>query len=463
MDDMLLVRLYNVGLGDCIYLRVPDGAQQARHILIDCGNKFASSELLTAAIEDLKEQLRPNGGRLDLLVATHSHEDHIRGFDKQRFAGIRIDRIWLSVAMDPDHPQAEKVRELQEHNRKALAGLRESSRGALSELAASLMSLSKGEGLKALREDLPAANDIEPLYVHAGTRQQDLRVFTEKDNRLLVLAPMAHVDGFYLGKEFDRLDEYLGFCEVRGQPAEQAAPAQEKTIPQNISSADFERLKERLQSNALAFALEEGHLVNNTSVVLLLEWRGRRLLFTGDAEYKLAYEGKYREGKSNGSWNVMWEKQRKHLRQPLDFLKVGHHGSENATPWTTIKLGEGQGASRSQRPHPINDLLDALLPLPAEGESPSARAVVSTERSGYPTIPSPALMEELGKRVGNRKRYDEPRENGHFVAPDVPQPQRTDLEWQVAGDSARKWVDVVFTPATRARARTQRSRTSRRQ
>lgn len=460
MVDELLVRLYNVGLGDCIYVRVPDGAGPARHILIDCGNKYASSELLTAAIEDLKEQLRPNGGRLDLLVATHSHEDHIRGFDKQRFAGIWIARIWLSVAMDPGHPQAGKMRELQEHNQKALAGLRESSHGALSELAASLLSLSKGDGLKALREDLPAGNGITPLYVHAGTREEDLRLFTDEDARLLVLAPMADVDGFYLGEEFDALDDYLGLCEVLDRPAERTAPAKERAVPQNIGLADFEQLKERLQSNALAFALEEGHLVNNTSVVLLLEWKGRRLLFTGDAEFKVAFEGKYREGKSNGSWNVMWEKQKEHLRQPLDFLKVGHHGSENATPWTTIKLSEG--ASRSQRSHPINVILDALLPVPAEGESPSARAVVSTERSGYSTIPSPALMEELGKRVGNRNRYEESRDSGYFVAPDVPQPQRTDLEWQVAGDSARKWVDVTFKPASRPRARKQRSWTARR-
>ena len=463
MNDQLLVRLYNVGLGDCIYLRVPDGAEQARHILIDCGNKCASSELLTAAIEDLKEQLQPNGGRLDLLVATHGHEDHIRGFDKQRFAGIRIDRIWLSVAMDPDHPQAEKARELQKLNQKALAGLREPRSGVVSELAASLLSLSKGEGLNALREDLPAANSIKPLYVHAGTAEEDLRLFTDKDARLLVLAPMADVDGFYLGEEFDALDDYLGFCEVHDRPAERTAPEEERAIPQNISDVDFERLKERLRSNALAFVLEEGYLVNNTSVVLLLEWKGRRLLFTGDVEFKTAFEGKYRKGKSNGSWNVMWEKQKEHFRQLLDFLKVGYHGSENATPWTAIKLSDGQGASRSQRPHPINDILDALLLVPVEGKSPSARAVVSTERSGYPTIPSPALMEELGKRVGNHNKYEEPRESGHFVAADVPQPQRTDLEWQVAGASARKWVDVTFKPGTRSGARKQRSRISRRQ
>ena len=30
----------------------------------------------------------------------------------------------------------------------------------------------------------------------------------------------------------------------------------------------------------------------------------------------------------------MWEERQKHLLEPLDFLKVGHHGSLNATPKT---------------------------------------------------------------------------------------------------------------------------------
>jgi hypothetical protein len=55
---------------------------------------------------------------------------------------------------------------------------------------------------------------------------------------------------------------------------------------------------------------------NNTSIVFLLEWKGWRLLFPGDAEEK--------------SWKIMG----KHglLGAPVDFLKIGHHGSHNGTP-----------------------------------------------------------------------------------------------------------------------------------
>lgn len=444
MDNELLIRLYNVGLGDCIYLRIPDGAE-TRHVLIDCGNKYGTDEELIAAIEDLKTQLGP-AGKLDLLVATHAHEDHIRGFDAALLGDIKIDRIWLSVAMDPEHPQAPKLRALQGFTQAALAGLRLSVSPALSELAASLLSLSKGDGLEALRDELPKLNQIEPAYVHADTPQADLDLFAEDGLRFRVLAPMADIDGFYLGEEFDALDDYLGFAPVFGV-AEMTAPlAEESAKPTNIGEADFRRLQQRLQSNALAFALEEGHLINNTSLVLLLEWRGRRLLFTGDAERKTAWAGDFTPGTSNGSWNVMRKHQGEQLAEAVDFLKVGHHGSENATPWTTRTLKVGHGAGRSERPHPINEILDDLLPPPAAGAEPRAVAVVSTERSGYKSIPDPALMQELGRRVANRKRYTESTSSGTVVPPDVPQPQRTDLEWQVA-DAGRRYVDVRFTPA----------------
>jgi hypothetical protein len=54
---------------------------------------------------------------------------------------------------------------------------------------------------------------------------------------------------------------------------------------------------------------------NDTSVVFELTWRGRRLLFTGDAEQE--------------SWEQMYENT---SLEPLDFFKIGHHGSITARP-----------------------------------------------------------------------------------------------------------------------------------
>jgi mRNA degradation ribonuclease J1/J2 len=92
MDDQLLVRAYNVGLGDCIYLRVPD-TNRSLHILIDCGNKFSDLDLLGQHIAGLKADLPETGTgkkRLDLLVVSHPHEDHHKGFEEEFFGDLEI-------------------------------------------------------------------------------------------------------------------------------------------------------------------------------------------------------------------------------------------------------------------------------------------------------------------------------------------------------------------------------------
>jgi len=440
MDDKLLVRVYNVGLGDCIYVRVPDDGG-TKHLLIDCGNKYGTEEDLKAAIENLKKELPRVEGtnlrRLDLLVATHSHEDHVRGFDVHLFDGIRIERLWMSVAMKRDHPQAENAHALHAFALETLQRLRLSPKAGMADWAGSMLALSKDDGMDALRDELPVGSRH---YVHADTPAEQLALFDHPGIRLEVLAPMNDIDHFYLGREMaTSLQNFKGLQEA-GRTGEALALAQQPTAmvePANVSLEDFGLLRRSLTDQALAFVLKAGELVNNTSIVLLLEWRGRRLLFTGDAEVKTAFKGEFQEERGNGSWNVMWHKFKDDaLSQPVDFLKVGHHGSHNATPWTGKKSNGGE--------HPINVILNRLLPVAEEG-APKRYAVVSTERTnGYPTIPDPALMMELGKRVSNIGVYQEPTDKEHFVPAGQKQPQRTDLE-RTDGERV-PWIDIELAP-----------------
>ena len=158
MADKLLIRAYNVGCGDCIYVRIP-GPSDGFHILIDCGKK-GNDELLEKAIKHLEGELpagsAPGMKRLDLIVATHRHEDHIKGFNPEWFKKIETKNIWLSVAMDPKHPQAEKVNKLRAFATDAMRGLLESGQ-ALSpdvEMLASLYGVSNEAADKLLMDCL---------------------------------------------------------------------------------------------------------------------------------------------------------------------------------------------------------------------------------------------------------------------------------------------------------------------
>ncbi|MDT8304419.1 MAG: hypothetical protein RRC07_00675 [Anaerolineae bacterium] len=462
MDDQLLVYVYNVGVGDCIYLRVPDrdanGTTRMRHIVVDCGtiDPNASEELLKLAITHITRMLPrdPASGRkrLDLLAVTHPHMDHFASFGLEstapRWRRMQIERLWLNALMDPDNPNAQRAREQLRAGNLALQALLQADlHPALTQLAQELFSLNQGQIASNARE-LLSGGLTPPLYVDDGTPADALQLFDEPGAAIHVLAPSRRIDADYLGvTDSDPADVFAEFNRHILTAAGDAINWEFDNGDLTISRGDFRRLRARMGSRAVLLAMAQNELINNSSIVFLLTWRGRRLLFTGDAECKFTRKGRFEEGKQNFSWNVMWARHRALLDEPLDFLKVGHHGSDNATPWT------------GDRPdNEANQILDAIAPRNGN----RLHAVVSAARyASWPgNIPRRALLEELGQRIANARTYDEsshyeatsggnwPTDAAEraalFVPGDVPQPPRTDLERR-RGAPVR-YIRVAFRP-----------------
>jgi hypothetical protein len=91
---------------------------------------------------------------------------------------------------------------------------------------------------------------------------------------------------------------------------------------------------------ALVAATQLNSFLNNQSLVVLFSFKGKNLLFVGDAQAgnweHWIYGTDDPDKKASGT--ITDDAQR--ILSNLDFYKVGHHGSSNATPIPVAKMME---------------------------------------------------------------------------------------------------------------------------
>ena len=94
-DQRVRIRMYRPGLGECFLLTFPRLGVPF-HMLIDCGvvpgpNRLRMMKAIAADIH------KTTGGRLDVVVITHRHWDHISGFFQARevFEKMSVEQVWL--------------------------------------------------------------------------------------------------------------------------------------------------------------------------------------------------------------------------------------------------------------------------------------------------------------------------------------------------------------------------------
>jgi beta-lactamase superfamily II metal-dependent hydrolase len=369
----LVVRVYDVRFGDAVLVTIPDtsnGQPVDRTILFDFGNALGTEggqdEILEPVIDDIIARL---GGRpLDLYVMTHEHLDHVQGlfhasqvFNKT----IQVKQAWLTGSADPRYYDDPNHNDAKKQKFAAIAAYGQAATRlrALSARStfANVLLANNDTRTTRLCVDFVRTQLTDPQNVHYVDRTTDLTNLQPASSATIKLwAPEENTADYYgrfkplaagLGIDdtfdFDDLDGPIGTPELARPPAGVDA------------GAFYNLLDTRHGASATLLSIDQAS--NNTSVVMLIEWQGWKLLFAGDAERR--------------SWKQM---AKVGVIEPVHFLKVSHHGSHTGMP------PEG--------------ILETLLPLPTPGET-RPRAAVSTFPETYSGVPDTDTRTELLKRV----------------------------------------------------------------
>ncbi len=388
MTRSALVKMYNVGFGDCFLVTLPtDGGE--RTVLFDCGSIKSGGPTMPEVVTRL---LTDVGTRIDVVVCTHRHRDHIAGFADDRWKGVEVGEVWMPWTEDPDDPEATRIRDAQtslalalETNvaaRLAAPGLSADRRGEL-ELALDLAVNAKlnDAAMETLHTGFSSGPDAPRRFLAAFDRDGKP---TDRYETPLLPGVTVHVLGPTRDESIIRdMDPpkgkgYVHLLPVAAGPGGALAPA---GIPEPFSdewwaegqtSALSPEEMERIASFSDGFAGEVAaaleSAVNGTSLMLVLEVAGKLLLFPGDAQW--------------GTWDAaMARPKARKLLSRVGFYKVGHHGSHNATP---------------------SDFVESILPL----DVPS---MISVCPYGKWKVPLPKLVTELSAR-GPVVRSDRPGE-----------------------------------------------------
>ncbi len=183
------VRMYRQGLGDCFLLTFPSTTERPFYMLIDCGVLLGTPEGADQMKKVVRNVIQETGGRVDLVVATHQHWDHLSGFMQARelFAGsdeedpakLRVDRLWLAWTEDPKNRLANFLRVQRQEKQQALAATVQSLRAMGAEaqreqaLRAGAATLKAKEGSAEVPQAAPhptlaAADHVEDLLGFFG-------------------------------------------------------------------------------------------------------------------------------------------------------------------------------------------------------------------------------------------------------------------------------------------------------
>jgi len=393
------VRMYRVGFGDFFLVTVPtaDGDQ---YILIDCGVFKGRSGTgdIGSIVDAVKDMRATTDGKLALVIMTHRHADHIAGFSKaaEIFRNeFEAKMVWMpyweqfnddakaaskkaaakmaKLTGDEDGEDPNDAHNLLADIHNIATNLALQFRGRddaqAKEALAQLGNATGIEDFNAAASGKKKAGSnavaLDILKNHLGNNGKNVRYYAAGDKpdlpdelkglKATILGPPPKKAKAFLnlmdlkkgvGQYLDSMtDSRRGPKAIQPFPQEWTANA-ERDYPtrdlrkKRIKYKEFLNNVNSSQPDMLAAAAGKiENFLNNQSLVVLFEFNGKKLLFAGDAqggnwEYWL-FQTKGPVSDPTKAGDVIDES--KLILSTIDFYKVGHHGSTNATPIQAVE------------------------------------------------------------------------------------------------------------------------------
>lgn len=345
MAGTVTVRMYNVGFGDSFLVTV-NRENATWRMLIDCGvhnqgNARPIRESVRAIIDDLRATADGGIPHLDVVVATHRHVDHIVGFSLDDWEEVEVGEVWLPFVANPNDPDTQALRHPETAQR--LLGLIKRRTLDLNPgqwpdpiVAARMFALNSFGNTDAMDRLLSRngqhfattpnvrflpdkTNPDMPLELpHVEARVHVLGPGRDPD-QLKKMNPPANAGWLHLDLDTPLDEDFPDDVTPLFDPVFVVDDESRlsTTLDQTRRSLGLNNLTNDTGLLTAASILERA--VNNTSLFLVLEVGGTRLVFPGDAQH--------------GPWQHVLDTLRKRaLIADAAFYKIGHHGSHNATP-----------------------------------------------------------------------------------------------------------------------------------
>lgn len=377
--------MYKGGTGDCFLLQFMKDSGTSFNMMIDCGCiKGGKSQF-----EDIAESIgEATDRKIDLLVVTHEHADHINGFEKAKeiFKEFTFKKVWFAWTEDEEDPLANDYR----LNRSELGLALDAAVAKLNMLLTDnyyeklFMDDVRGElmisGKKKFINSIKSLNDLNLIKAAKGkplpTMVDKFKEFNIiKDDTIVELLKPGEVRSKLAGatglrfyvlappRDFNLLDETEGgdnnfekrtkrsqkdfafLSAVDGtftgnsaskfpfESEHELQNAQHDIVKLYKDGNDWRKIDHDWLYSAGNIAMRYERSINNTSLALAIQFEDseRVLLFPADAEF-----GSWKSWHMDLHWPVKIDGQtvKKDISYFLAntvFYKVGHHLSHNGT------------------------------------------------------------------------------------------------------------------------------------